>query len=145
MKRNGFQLRVLPRPGGEYGVALCEVPGVRRGVKDEEPKQVVRVWGTPFTAMLDRTLQAVKASGSRPSALRRDRAQPFTLDEETGVRLGLLYHAVKPMRKLSRISAIGQATAAMGLEEAYYWYAKCSDPQEGRRARRAFRILMAER
>ena len=44
MKRNGFELRVVPRSGGEYGVALCEVRGGRRGSKDEEPQQVVRVW-----------------------------------------------------------------------------------------------------
>lgn len=47
------------------------------------------------------------------------------------------------MRKTARIDAISHGTAAMGAEEAYYWYARCAAPEEGRRARRALRILLA--
>jgi hypothetical protein len=48
------------------------------------------------------------------------------------------------MRKTARIDAISHGTAAMGAEEAYYWYARCAAPEEGRRARRALRILLAD-
>jgi hypothetical protein len=94
--------------------------------------------------VFDRVADAVRASGGRPSDVRHDRKAPFPLDEETAVRLGLLFLAIKPLRKTARIETIRDATAAMSPEEAYYWYAKCASAATGRRAQRAFRILLAQ-
>jgi hypothetical protein len=65
------------------------------------------------------------------------------LDEESGVRLGLLFLATKRLRKFGRIETISGAIWAMGAEEAYYWFSKCMDVAAGRRARRALRLLLA--
>jgi hypothetical protein len=94
--------------------------------------------------VFDRIADAVRECGGRPSDLRRDRRAPFPLNEETAVRLGLLFLAIKPLRKTARIEAIRNATAAMSPEEAYYWYAKCVHGATGRRAQRALRILLAQ-
>ncbi len=42
-----------------------------------------------------------------------------------------------------RIEAIGQGVQAMGDEEAYYWFSKCSAGSDALRAQKALRILLA--
>jgi hypothetical protein len=95
-------------------------------------------------SVFDRIVEVVKTAGGRASDIRRTRKAPFVLDEEMGVRLGVLLLAVKPLRKMSRIEAIRDATARMGREEAYYWFSKCTAPDTGRRATKAFRILLSQ-
>jgi hypothetical protein len=144
MRRASFHLEVFPRPGKQYGLALLEIIAAPASAqKNQESRPIVRIWGSPMQAVFDRVVEAVKMNGGRPSDLRADRKTPFVLAEETAVRLGLLFLAIKPLRKVSRIEAIREATAAMGAEEAYYWYSKCSSVSSGRRATRAFRILLA--
>ena len=142
-RRRTFELHVLPRPSGQYGLALFELNSKLRKKHQAERKLVSRIWGTPMQAILDRILEALKRTGARASDLRPTRKRPFTLDEESGVRLGLLFMAVKPLRKLGRIESISSAVSSMGMEEAYYWFSKCSDPNRDRRAQKAFRTLEA--
>jgi len=93
---------------------------------------------------MDQVLIALRKSKYKPTDLRRSRQAPFSLKEEEGVRLGVLFMAVKPLRKLSRIEAISERVQGMELEELYYWYSKSTAAHDGRRARKAFRILIAE-
>jgi len=153
MTASPFELRVIhlthrlagKRHEGEYGVALYQQP-VRSRARNphvEAPRLVARIWGLPFRCTVDRTLAALKANGYRASDLSKTRGAPFILDEESGVRLGLLFLATKPLRKFGRIETISGAIWAMGAEEAYYWFSKCMDAAAGRRARRALRLLLA--
>jgi hypothetical protein len=114
-------------------------------VRGEGAQLLVRIWGTAFRASVDRILAALKDNGYRASELLRTRQAPFLLSEESGVRLGLVFLAAKPLRKLSRMEAIGNAIWAMSPEEAYYWFSKCTDLLAGRRAQRALRMLLAAR
>lgn len=144
MKRPAFQLEVFPRHGRQYGLALIEAVSPTRTPRLEpELRPIVRIWGSPMQAVFDRIADAVKRSGGRASDVRVERRAPLPLDEETAVRLGLLFIAIKPLRKSARIEAIRDATATMATEEAYYWYSKCSSVSAGRRAAKAFRILLA--
>jgi hypothetical protein len=158
-----FELRIILLPKGaprrygedEYGLGLYQQPvrslrlrsgqAPSRVTKDQEPQLVVRIWGAAFRSTVDRVLAALKDNGYRASELSKTRKAPFLLSEESGVRLGLLCMASKPLRKLSRIEAISNAIWAMSPEEAYYWFSKCTDPLTGRRAQRALRILLADR
>lgn len=133
-----FELRVIPRPGREYGVELWQLGGNGR------PRPVARIWGSPLLAVTDQVLEALRSEGHRPADLRRSRKAPFPLSEERGVRLALLFLATKPLRKLQRIEAVSRAVREMEAEEAYYWYAKCTKSDRPRRASRALRILLSE-
>ena len=148
-----FELRIIPlatrvaarQHEDGYGLALYQQP-VRARVRlsqDQDPQLVVRVWGTAFRATVDRILAALKDNGYRASELSKARKAPFLLSEESGVRLGLLFLAAKPLRKLPRIESISGAISAMGPEEAYYWFSKCTDAFISRRGQRALRILLA--
>ncbi len=134
-----FELRVLPREGSSYGMALYQPePG-----RSSRTEKVVQIWGDPLRAVMDLVLAALRQGGYRTYDLGR-RSVPFRLQEETGVRLGLLFVAVKPLRKLSRITAISERVGAMSTEETYYWFSKTTRRKRVGNARRALRILMAE-
>ncbi|MBW2000235.1 MAG: hypothetical protein JRJ29_20035, partial [Deltaproteobacteria bacterium] len=86
---------------------------------------------------------AIKKQGYRSTALSPQRKDPFILDEAAGVRLGLFFFALKPLRKVSRMEEIIAGIERMSDEESYYWYAKCSNGRNANRSRKALRILLA--
>lgn len=137
-----YSLSVMPRGDSSYGLALYEK--VAENASSGPGELVVRIWGDPLRAVMDQVLTAVKRAGYKATDLNRSRKAPFKLPEEDAVRLGLLFLALKPMRKLSRIEAISMEVKGMEPEELYYWFSKTSDRNGARRARRAFRILVAE-
>ena len=139
-----FELRVMPRGDAGYGLVLYETRIGATSGNGADPARVVRVWGEPLKAVIHQVLDAVRRSGYRPSDLTRSRRAPFVLHEEDGVRLGVLFLAVKPLRKLGRIEAISERLRDMEPEELFYWYSKSMAAGDGRKAQRALRILIAE-
>lgn len=141
--RRDFELRVLPRGDRGYGLALLQTPvGKENGEGQEE--LVVRIWGDPLRSVMDQVLQAIKRGGYRSTDLGRSRRDPFEVPEEEAVRLGLLFLALKPLRKHRRIEEVAARIRAMEPEEVYYWFSKATSSEDGRRARRALRILVSE-
>lgn len=139
--KRDFSLEVLKLDGVEgYGLMLTGRPQYRNGTSDLS----VSIWGRPLHSVVDHILVALKHAGYAPADLSSRRRKPFHLEEEDGVRLGLLFHAVKPLHKAARIEAISQTMRKMEPEEVFYWFSKCSTGPEAGRARRAFRLLAAE-
>jgi len=128
-----FKLQPIPRSNGNYGVELFQ--GERK---------LVAVWGAPLQVSMGLLLDMLKRCGYRPTDLRPNRRKPFLLDESSGVRLGLLFLAVKPLRKPSRLETISNAIREMSDEEVYYWFSRCTSNPDARRAQRALRILLSE-
>lgn len=143
-KYQQFELVVIPISDEGYGLALYQARMGASNGKSSSPEKVVQVWGEPLRAVIDRVISAIKHSGHRPTELRRSRREPFLLREEDGVRLGLLFLAVKPLQRLARIEAISERISGMEPEELYYWYSKSTAASGRRRAQRALRILIAE-
>jgi hypothetical protein len=146
MSSKPFELRVEPEKSHEYALALYRIPARGNHVNGSKDQWqlVARIRGTPLRSILDQFLSAIKRAGYRASDLSLGRKTPFHLDEESGVRLGLLMLAVKPLRKPSRMSDISEQVHAMAEEEAYYWFSKSTDERVGRRSQRAMRILLAK-
>lgn len=140
-----FQLRVVRQNDRNYGLALFQRPPADRRPHSHNGhwRMVAQVWGAPLQSIMDQVLAALKQAGYRPSDLSHSRRAPFALEEELGVRLGLLFLAVKPLRKVSRMNAISEQVRAMTEEEAYYWFSKTAMPEAGRRAQKALRILLS--
>jgi len=139
--KRDFSLEVLKLDGVEgYGLTLTGRPQYRNGTSDLS----VSIWGRPLQSVVDHVLVALKHAGYAPTDLSSRRRKPFHLEEEDGVRLGLLFHAVKPLHKTARIEAISQTMRKMEPEEVFYWFSKCSTGPDAGRARRAFRLLAAE-
>ena len=148
MSTQPFELRVIPRDKDDYGIALYQqqLRGRDLPVSNNNPKtprRLVRVWGAPFHAIIDYLIERLKKAGYRATNLSRSRKAPFELDEETGVRLGLLLLALKPLSKIERIDDIYSAIRSMPDEEVYYWFSKCTTKGAARRAQKALRILLS--
>jgi len=149
MAEQPFELRVVTDRPDEYGLALYQRQ--RPGNHAQAPtngsdigwRLVVQVHGTPMKAIMDKVLATLKQSGYRSSDLSRSRKVPFLLKESVGVRLGLAFLSVKPLRKTSRMSDIADHIQSMSDEEAYYWFSKTANARDGRRSQRALRILLA--
>ena len=135
-----FELRIVPE--GETDLAI-ELYQERDG--SAESLRVVAARGAQLPAVADHLLEALRAGGHRPSDLRRTRRKPLLLPEAAGVRLALVLLATKPLRKIRRIEEVSAAVRTMSDDEAYYWFAKCTDPEHGLRAQRAFRDLWSDR
>lgn len=89
-------------------------------------------------------LSHIKKNGHKVTILSRGRKAPINLNESSGVSIGLLVLTLKPLRKIRRMERIADRISSMEPEEAYYWYSKCTESDEGRRAQRALRILLSE-
>lgn len=139
-----FELRVDQHGETAYALSLYQKNPKRNRNREADPSKVVQVWGDPLRAVIDQVLTALRKNRYKPTDLKRTRTSPFHLNEEEGVRLGLLFLAVKPLRKLSRIERIADRIRGMELEELYYWYSKSTASHDGQRAQKAFRILTAE-
>lgn len=138
-----FELQVFKTKGDEMGLAFSEQPSKSdKSVKGVNIKEI-KIWGLPFKVMTETLLKAIKRQGYRPTALSLKRKDPFILDETSGVRLGLFFFALKPLRKVSRMEDIITGIERMSDEEAYYWYAKCTNGRNSQKSRKALRILLA--
>lgn len=142
-----FALYTIAENGGGYRVALYQWP-MRNGEEGRRAPGAlwsVELGGDPLRAVADHLLTALRANGYRPTDLARAAGSdtPFYLDELTGVRLALILMTVKPLVRHDRIESIAQGIRAMGDEEAYYWFSKCSVGPEATRAQKALRILLA--
>lgn len=143
MSRRAFSLRLIPVNERDFGVALEQVASNGPGDSQSESRPLVRVWGTPLRAVTDQLLEALKRSGYKATDLNPARRAPFALDEPLGVRLALLLLAVKPLRKHQRIEEVAAGVRSLSDEEAYYWFSKCADRRDGRRAQHALRVMLS--
>jgi hypothetical protein len=150
-----FDLRVQPvaaaGPGEPaYRLSLHQViahpPLDQKGLYEGEPavsQRVAELGGASLRAVAEQVLDALRSNGYRPTELGAGRREPFVLTEESGVRLGLLFLAVRPITRMERIEVISQGIRAMTSEEAYYWYSKCAARPVADRAQKALRVLLA--
>ena len=143
-----FELRVVPRKDADYGLALYQWPIAAHGERDARPEatgpeRLVEISGEMLRAVADQVLEALRRAGYKATDLSPTRRQPFRLDEETGLRLGLLFLAIRPLSRMDRVEAISAALRTMPSEEAYYWFSKCATGADAESARRALRILLA--
>ncbi|MDP2990591.1 MAG: ASCH domain-containing protein [Kiritimatiellota bacterium] len=146
-----FELRVLPETGNGYRLEFTQK--LVEAVPDQpylyqqpaiKTRVCVEVGGDSLRAVADMVLDALRQNGYKPTDLSASRREPFHLDELTGVRLGLIFLAVKPISKANRVEAISQGVRAMTAEELYYWYSKCTGGPTAERAQKALRVLLSE-
>lgn len=151
-----FELRVIPeadRDTGHFSYRLAlyqrtpEPPTAQPTLDGQmlpNMERVVEIWGRGLKAVTDQILEALRDNGHRHTDLHAGRREPFLLNEESGVRLALVFLAVKPLTKMERVEAISQGIRAMTTEERYYWYSKCTIGPAAERAQKALRVLLAE-
>jgi hypothetical protein len=131
-----FELRVVRQEDRDYGLALYQEPANGRNALPSNGNWslVARTWGTPLKSVINEVLTVIREAGYRTTELSRNRQAPFALTEAQGVRLGLLFLAVKPLRKVARMASISEQVREMTEEEIYYWFSKATAASTARRA-----------
>ncbi|MCX7623924.1 MAG: hypothetical protein RMK01_00110 [Thermomicrobium sp.] len=145
-ERGRFRLRVEPLAGETYRLTLLQQQPGSNG-RRPTVQRVGTLEGTPLLVALDQVLELLRREGYRglrDRAATSERGGELELGETTGVRLGLLFLALRPLRRVERMERVAGGVRAMTDEEAYYWFSKCVAPGGGHRARRALRVLLAE-
>ncbi len=166
--KRAFRLRVEPLARDALRLTLWQQPPASNGRRPAY-RRLAALEGTPLLVALDQVLELLRAEGyrglrggeqafpcgretvrgpqQRPQAAARrapeDGARELSLGETTGVRLGLLFLALRPLRRVERMERVAAGVRSMTDEEAYYWFSKCVARDSGRRARRALRLLLA--
>lgn len=154
--RYTFELRVVPERGRAAQAAapyrlslyqrLVEPPPAQRSLTPQAPvhmRPVAELGGDLLKAVADQVLDALRQNRYAATDLSAGRREPFVLSEESGVRLGLLFLAVRPITKMGRVEAISLGIRAMTSEELYYWFSKCTSGPAAARAQTALRILLS--
>jgi predicted RNA-binding protein YlqC (UPF0109 family) len=134
--RRHFALLVHAVGDGSYSLELTVAT-------DDKVRQVARLEGRHLNRLRQALTSAVVASKHARTVLTPTRKAPIPLTEDAGVRLALTALATAPVVKASRVEAIRIGVETMTSEEALYWYALCTGPNQGR-ALRAIRTLLAE-
>ena len=149
-ERAPFELRVLPESGRMARQASYRIALYQRAVEPPphppltgEMRLVADLTGSLLKAVADQVLETLRQNGYKATDLSAARRDPFVLDEESGVRLGLLFMAVRHVSKMNRVEAMSQGIRAMTSEELYYWFSKCTSGS-AERAQKALRILLAD-
>ena len=87
-------------------------------IPDVAVEQVVRIWSDPLLPIIDQVLAVIGRDGYRSTDLTATRRAPFRIHaEEDAVQLGLLFTALKPLRKVRRIEEVARAISSMEREE----------------------------
>lgn len=140
---SAFELQVVPDGEGAYRLALWQRATPANGSPGVSAQRLATLGGVALQVGMDQVLDTLKREGHRASALSPSRREPLPLGEEAGVRLGLLFLALKPLRTVSRMEQIVAGLRRMPAEEAYYWFSKCAAGRGREHARRALRVLLA--
>jgi len=146
-----FELRVLPEAEGRYRLAFAQTlvdknapAGLTSCPAPVKTRVEVELGGDTLRAVADVVIEALRQNGYKATDLGANRREPFHLDEASGVRLGLVFLAAKPISKASRLEQISHGIRLMTAEELFYWYSKCTTGPAAERAQKALRVLLSD-
>ncbi|MCS7295457.1 MAG: hypothetical protein NZ761_08675 [Dehalococcoidia bacterium] len=137
-----FELVLRDRPGVGREVVLWQVertPGDGRRAARPRRRRVGGLVGRPLTVAEPEVRQVL----GKADAQRLERDKCVRLVDTAGARLGVLFLALRPLRRVERMVRVLEGVQRLADEEAYYWFAQCTAPSRARRARRALRVLLA--
>lgn len=136
-----FQLAVEPLPNASYALTVlqCPFPASRNG-RPLPSIKMGSIDGLALSSAQDIVFEVLRSNHYKPTVLQYSKKRCLGLNEESGVRLSLLFKTIAPLSNLDHIRTLQQAIEAMSDEEVYYWFSKCYGPN-GRRGLRALRML----
>jgi hypothetical protein len=136
-----FHLAIEPLPNASYALTVLQRPfPASRNGKALPSMKIGRIDGLALSSAWDMILEVLRSNHHPPAALQHDKKKRLGLNEESGVRLSLLFQVIAPLSDLDHIRVLQQAIWAMSDEEVYYWFSKCYGPN-GWRGVHALRIL----
>ena len=108
-------------------------------------KRVAGLYGRNLALIEPRLLRQFKPIGIDLTKIQGKEVKHFALDEETALRLSLIFRVLAPMRNRDRMGECTQGIEAMGKEESAYWLGMSMHRKNPRRVLTALRYLLTER
>jgi hypothetical protein len=144
-RESGYKLIVKPHDDGTFSLDLVQnPPNDSRPTKRGRSTYRSSISGWHLDSALGLIKRTLKESGYKPTDLKRSRRTPFKLDETSGVRLNILFKALKDVKKRSRSEDIIFGISDMSREEALYWHSKLEQDltRSQQKGVKALRILL---
>ncbi len=91
--------------------------------------KVRRLSGARLRSILQLIEKTLREKDIDPSKITGTGDSVLLIHEESGIRLSLGFVGVKPLQRVDRMRSLSRGIGQMGLEECYYWYAKCRSPK----------------
>ncbi len=141
-----YEVRLHRAAAGVPEITIWQMPSVATP-QIKEPLRVAGLAGRNLELVEPRVLRRLGAAGFRGDyachAGARD-VPGHALDEQTALRLALMFRALAPMRHRDRMRAVADGIEAMGREEAAYWLGMVLHRPNPRRVLTALRFLLTE-
>ncbi len=138
-----FQLRVIPLKDNNFSLELYQCAYKQAGQKKRPAaKRIGQLKGEKLLLARQSIYAALKANSYDPKTLSKRRQAPYSLSEDSGVRLAILCQALQPLSKSERIQEITTGIMAMSDEEAHYWFGKINHGKRSS-ALKAIRVLLS--
>ncbi|MGH7058674.1 MAG: DUF7680 family protein [Acetobacteraceae bacterium] len=135
----------LHRAGGTPEISIWQMPASATP-QIKEPLRLGGLVGRNLELVEHRVLRRLAAAGLRADYVRAAPRDPrgHPLDEQTALRLALIFRALAPMRERNRMRAVADGIEAMDREEAAYWLGMTLHRPNPRRVLTALRYLLTD-
>ncbi len=108
-------------------------------------KRIAGLHGRNLALIEPRLMRQLKQVGIDLTKIKGKEVKHFSLNEETALRLGLIFRVLAPMRNRDRMGECTEGIEAMGKEESAYWLGMAMHRKNPRRVLTALRYLLTER
>lgn len=135
-----FQLIVSPLPNASCSLTVFQRPYSR--LQNLPLIETGSIDGLALSSAWDIVLDILRANNHKPATVKTNKKRCLKLNEESGVRLSLLFKAIASLSDLDHIRSLQQGITAMSDEEAYYWFAKCRNSNGIRALRVLFEVVL---
>ncbi len=138
-----YEVRLRRHGLGDAEVEIWQVPSPATP-QLTEPVRLAGLRGRNLELVEHRVLRRLGHAGVKPVFADQARGVGHNVDEDTALRLGLLFRTLAPMRNRDNIRAVAEGVEAMGREEAAYWLGMAMHRKNPRRVLTALRFLLTD-
>ena len=137
-----YELRARRHGPGDTDIEIWQLPSLATP-QIVNPLRLAGLRGRNLELTEHRVLRRLKESGIRLDLLPIE-GMGSALNEETALRLALLFRTLAPMRNRDNMRLVADGIEAMGKEEAGYWLGMSVHRKNPRRVLTALRILLTD-
>lgn len=137
-----YEVRMRRHGPGNSEIEVWQVPS-SASPQLKEPLRVAGLRGRNLELVEHRVLRRLAAAGIKAD-LADAAGSGRGIDEDTALRLGLLFRVLAPMRHRERMRAVAEGVDAMGREEAAYWLGMAMHRKNPRRVLTALRFILTD-
>ena len=137
-----YELRARRHGPGDTEIEIWQLPSLATP-QIVNPLRLAGLRGRNLELTEHRVLRRLKESGIRLDLLPIE-GMGSALNEETALRLALLFRTLAPMRNRDNMRLVADGIEAMGKEEAGYWLGMSFHRKNPRRVLTALRILLTD-